>query len=290
MNPIRVLAVSLGLALMAALPVMGQEMASDDPLETATVAEPELTWRDFSVKAYTVQVFGGRFGGAQYLNLPIIADRVQFATRPRVMSYRGDWWRHGEHEGELDYNVWDSPIKTIEDGLTFGLKLGSYITDDFHLDFCFAYSSTQAVLTMVNIDEDDPNYLVRSEIDRDPNVQILRAALQMTYDIRDFQLFGFQPYFGLGFGGVLNRFSNLTDVGSLFLVGSFGMIGRLSGDISLFLQTDMTTFTMARDELHYTTLVTYRDFSAGLSFYFDVVPPEIRSLHEAQQAERRRRR
>jgi hypothetical protein len=261
---------------------------ADNPLEAGSGAEPELTWQDYTVKAYTVQIFGGWFGGAEYLNLPVKGPRtyLQGGYDP-VMSYSGSWFERREGPGGLDYDKYDAPIKRIDDGFTAGLKLGSYLADNFHIDIAFAYSATQAVLTMVN--KEDPDDLVREEIDRDPNVQVLRGALQIMYDLDEFRILGFSPYLGLGFGGIITRFSNLPDVGGLFLVGTFGLQRTIVGNASVFVQADLTTFSMSRDELHYTKSVTYKDLSAGISFYFDTVPADIRALHEAQQADRRRR-
>ena len=100
----------------------------------------------------------------------------------------------------------------------------------------------------------------------------------------------FRPYLGFGFGGVINRFSNLDDMGELFLVGTAGFQRQFSEQISFFLQANAATFAMGREELHYTTTVTYTDLTAGLSFFFDVVPADVRAQHAAQQAEQRRRR
>lgn len=278
---------------LQSLPAAAQPDAQDNPLETNPLeaepaTQPELTWKDYSVKAYTIQVFGGWFGGAQYLKLPVKGNRTYLAEPDLVMGFHGDWWWDREGEGGLDYNKYDGPIKTIEDGFTVGVKLGSYLADHFHMDIMLAYSATEAVLTMVNTE--DPNNLVREEIDRDPNVQVLRGALQIMYDLEGFHLAGFSPYVGLGFGGVLNRFSNLPDVGGLFLIGTFGMRRPVAGNLYAFLQADLTTFSMSRDEVHYTKSVTYKDLSAGISWYFDMVPAEIRALHEAQQRDQRRRR
>jgi hypothetical protein len=295
MNPRCVLTAIALCSFMLTNTAIGQEGAADDPLESSILDEPELTWSDYTVKAYTVQIFGGWFGGTQYLNLPLTGPRAQYAELPLIMSYSGDWWQHGTEEGELNYHRptrsgpgWDSPIKTIEDGITLGLKLCSYIGNQVHIDLLFAYSSAQASLTMVNREDEDNVY--RAEIDRDPNVQVLRAAMQISYDIHELSLVGLRPYLGIGFGGVLNRFSNLPDRGGLFLIGTFGLQRQLTDTFAFFVQGNLTAFAMSREELHYTKTVTYKDVSAGISLYFDAVPADIRALHETQQAERRQRR
>jgi hypothetical protein len=284
MNP-RLIAALCGLAAMLFVAAAAAQEANDvDPLEAEAQPEPE-TWQDYSIKAYTIRIFGGRFGGDEYLNLPVLGPRTfEEIGANRVMSYDGTWWE----PGELDYRIYDGPVKRIEDGYTFGLTIGAYLADQFHMDITFAYSSTEAFLTMVNTE--DPDNQFREEIDRDPNVQVFRGSLQLTYDLDNFQFLGFRPYLGFGFGGVINRFSNLDDMGELFLVGTAGFQRQFSEQISFFLQANAATFAMGREELHYTTSVTYTDLTAGLSFFFDVVPADVRAQHAAQQAEQRRRR
>jgi len=284
MNP-RLIAALCGLAAMLFVAAASAQETNDvDPLEAEAQPEPE-TWQDYSIKAYTIRIFGGRFGGDEYLNLPVLGPRTfEEINANRVMSYDGTWWE----PGELDYRIYDGPVKRIEDGYTFGLTIGAYLADQFHMDITFAYSSTEAVLTMVNTE--DPDNQFREEIDRDPSVQVFRGSLQLTYDLDNFQFLGFHPYIGFGFGGVINRFSNLDDMGELFLVGTAGFQRQFSEQISFFMQANAATFAMGREELHYTTTMTYTDLTAGLSFFFDAVPADVRAQHVAQQAEQRRRR
>jgi len=258
--------------------------AATDPLEVDAEPEPELGWDDYSIKAYTVQIFGGSFKGARYLELPVKPDRTQVELgSDRVMSFDGTWWE----PDELDYNIYDAPIKTIEDGFTVGMRLGCYLAEQFHMDLSVSYSSSEAVLTMMNLQ--DPENPFREEIDRDSSVQIFRGGLSMMYDFTRFQAFGIHPSLGFGFGGVINRFSNLEDVSGLYLVGTASLQRRLFGTASAFLEYDLTAFSMSRDELHYTKSVTYSDIVVGVSFFLDTVPAEVRALHESERAESRRR-
>lgn len=274
------------LAMMLAAAVsLAQDSAPVDPLEADADAEPELTWDSYKVKAYTIQIFGGVFGGDEYLNLPVTGDRTYLQDGSNlVMGYDGTWW---ETE-ELNYDHYRGPVKELEDGNTFGVKVGAYLSGNFHLDLVLAYSSSEAVLTMTNVE--DPDNFVVEEIDRDPSVEIFRGSLQAIYDVNQVDLFGIEPYLGFGFGGVINRFSQLEDVNGLFLVGTIGLRRQVVGNASAFVQFDLTNFSMDRDELHYTESVTYTDITAGISFYLDTVPSDIRAMHAADVADRARRR
>jgi hypothetical protein len=261
---------------------LAQDPPSDDPLDDeGEVAE---TWDNYMVKAYSIQFFGGLFGGDRYLDLPVMGEQTEVEEgSQRVMSYDGTWWELDE----LDYTRYDGPVKTIEDGVTGGVRVGTYLADAFHMDLTFSYTKTEAFLTMV--DKTDREDLITEEIDRDDNVQILRASLKMMYDLDNTSLLGFSPYLGFGFGGVITRYTNLEDVGGLFLVGTAGMRRPIVGNTSAFFQFDLTTYAMSREELHYNKTVTFTDITAGLSFYVDVVPGDVRSRHQADLADRRRR-
>ena len=275
---------ALVLALPAAL-ACAQDAAAEDPLEADGEVEPELAWDDYLVKGYTVQIFGGAFNGAQYLDLPVRGDRTQVeAGSDRVMSYDGTWWE----PDELDYTIYDGPVKTIEDGYTVGLKFGSFLSENFHIDLTLSYSATEAQLTMVNTN--DPLNQFREEIDRDTSIQIYRGAASMMYDLQRFDLLGIYPYFGFGFGGIINRFSNLADTGGLYLLGSIGLQRHVAGTASFFLQFDMTTFPMSRDELNYTETVTYTDITFGISFFIDTIPSDVRALRATDLAAAQQRR
>ena len=195
--------------LLATAVSLAQDSAPVDPLEADADAESELTWDSYKVKAYTIQVFGGMFGGDEYLNLPVTGDRTYLEEgSDLVMSYDGTWWE----TDELNYNEYKGPVKELEDGITMGVKIGAYLSNNFHLDMVLSYSSSEAVLTMTNV-EDPDNYVVE-EIDRDSGVEIYRGSLRAIYDINQVDLFGIEPYLGFGFGGVINRSS--LNSGTLF--------------------------------------------------------------------------
>ncbi len=272
---------------------------AQDPVEPATPAEgavapaapdidiePEMTYEDYTIKGYTIAVFGGAFGGDEYLNLPVRGDRTfEDEGADNVMSYDGDWLIY-------DREIHDAPVKTLEDGTGFGFKIGSWLNDNVHVDLVFSYVGTEAVLTMVNKTPDTPatDDTFREEMSRDTDVTIFRAGIALAYELRQFELVGIHPYIGFGFGGVITRFSAIDDTGELFFNGTFGLTRPISNDLSIFAQYDMTTFAMDRDELQYTERVNLSDLRVGLSWFIDVVPSGVRALHEAEVKEANSRR
>jgi hypothetical protein len=201
------------------------------------------------------------------------------------MSYDGEWLIY-------DRRIHDAPIKTIEDATGFGVKIGSWLNDNVHIDLTFSYVGTEASLTMINKTPETPagDDTFREEISRDTDVTVFRAGIGLSYEMRQFELLGIHPYVGFGFGGIITRFSAIDDTGELFFNGSLGITRPISGDLAIFAQYDMTTFAMSRDELHYTERVSFSDLRLGVSWFIDVVPPDVRALHEAEAKEASTRR
>jgi len=273
---------------LEAEPVDPLEAEPVDPLEANVEAEPELTWDDYAVKAYTIEIFGGAFQGDRYLDLPVKDDRTQVEEGSDwVMGYDGNLLT----PDVLDYEIYDGPIKELENGFTLGVKVASYLSENFHVDLSLTYSATEAQLTMVN--SDDPENPIREpvppvngvDVSRDEDVQIFRGGISGIYDLSSFRLWGIYPYVGFGFGGILISYTSLEDVGALYLLGTGGLKRQIFGSTSAFFQFDLTNFSMSREELHYKKNVTFMDLSFGISFFIDRVPPEVRSLHQAEQAE-----
>lgn len=278
MNPRLFPAALLSLALLLACGVAyAQNAEAGDPLEADTEPEPELGWDDYAIKGYSIEFFGGMFGGDTYLDLPVKGPRTEVEEgSDNVRAYDGTWLQRGSNIEEY----YDGPTKVLENGITLGFKVGSYLTENFHLDLVFSYTRSEAVLTMVNSeDEENP---VREEISRDDSVQIIRGGLEMVYDIDRFGLVGFHPYFGFGVGGLIHRFSALEDRGELYLVGTFGAKRQLFGNASAFVQFDLTNYSISREELDYNTNMMVTDITVGLSFFMDVVPGDVRAARAAE--------
>ncbi len=223
-----------------------------EPALEAVDLEPEMTYEDYTIKGYTIAVFGGAFSGDEYLNLPVRGERTyEDEGADNVMSYDGEW---------LIYNrdIYDAPVKTLEDGTGLGFKIASWLNDNVHVDLVFSYVGTEAVLTMVNKTLEPP---APEEISRDTDVTIFRAGFGLSYELRQFELLGIHPYVGFGFGGVIVRYSAIDDTGELFFNGNFGLTRPISQNLSIFAQFDLTTFAMSRDELQYTERVNLSDLS-----------------------------
>jgi hypothetical protein len=259
---------------------------SPEPTVVVADLEPEMVYGDYTIKGYTISVFAGAFSGDEYLNLPLRGERTyEDEGADNVMSYDGDW---------LSYNrdINDAPVKTLEDATGFGFKVGSWLNDNVHVDLVFSYVSTEAVLTMINKTPETPatDDMYREEMSRDTDVTVFRAGVGLSYELRQFELLGIHPYVGFGFGGIITGFSAIDDKGELFFNGNFGLTRPVSQNLSIFAQFDLTTFAMSRAELNYTERVNITDARFGLAWFIDVVPAEVRALHEADIKESSSRR
>jgi hypothetical protein len=128
--------------------VFAQEQpASDAEAETEAPAEEFTTYGDYTVKAYSISLYGGYFSGDTFFELPPVDDERTFVEQGtnRVMGYDGEWL-------PLDPELWDAPRKTITSGYTVGGTIGVFLSDLFHFDLDFSYSKTTATTTPMATD------------------------------------------------------------------------------------------------------------------------------------------
>ncbi|MFH1842847.1 MAG: hypothetical protein ABIF77_06530 [bacterium] len=223
---------------------------------------PEAAYR---IKKITLTFFGGYFSGSTFFELPTLEDRTQLEEgSDEVFRYDGTIFELGEH--------YDAPEKKIDPGRTFGGRFGFYLSDQFHLDLVASVTMSKATTTFLNSDprlEDGPR---RELIDEDDGFTIYKGGGSLMYDITAVDFYGFMPYFGLGLGGVINRFTTLSDKTALY----FELTGGLSFDVSssLRINTQFTASTLSfeTEELHYSKQVTYAYASLGICWVFDTVP------------------
>ena len=255
--------------------VFAQEQPASDA-EAEAPADEITTYGDYTVKAYSISLYGGLFSGDTFFELPPVASDRTFVEQGtnRVMGYDGEWL-------PLDPEIWDAPRKTIKSGSTFGITIGVFLSDLFHFDLDFSYSKTKATTTMQN--NSDPDDIHRELVDEDPDISVFTGGVSLIYDGRPATFYNMFPYVGFGLGGVINRFSHLEDATGLYLMGVAGLKWEFTEWLSAFGQVNVRTFSMATQEVEYNTQVTYTQFVLGVSFFIDVLPPEVRAAHEAAQ-------
>jgi hypothetical protein len=259
------------------------------PQENPLITEEEkvLTYDDYTIKAYTITAFGGNFSGAKYLeNMDLGPRTVLTPGAGDILGYlTGD---PSKYDGEVllvsrDADRYTGAHKEIKSGPAFGMRIGVYISEDFHLDITGTYATGTAVTTM-RFTEDPENFPEKSErieVDRDDGYSLIKGGLSMMYDATPAKFFGIVPRLGFGLGGLINSYSQLPDVTGLYLEGNLALNYELFKNFQIGGQVDLTNFAYDVPELGYSNMVNYVTFSAGLTVFLDTIPAEVRAAHLA---------
>ncbi len=245
------------------------------------IPEEVLTYEDYSVKAYTITLFGGQFSGAKYLeNMDLPERTILTEGAGDIMGFDGEVLLVSQ-----DPVHYTGAHKEIKEGPAFGARIGIYVSDDFHLDLLGTYSSGEAVTTMryTPDPENFPDKSERIEVDRDDGYQMFKGGMALMYDAKPAAFFGIVPRLGFGLGGIINRYSELSDVTGLYLEGNFGLNFELFENFQVGGQVDLTNFAYDVEELGYSNMVNFVTYSLGVTVFLDVIPPEVRASHMASQ-------
>ncbi|MDO9695809.1 MAG: hypothetical protein Q7W56_13900 [Candidatus Latescibacteria bacterium] len=265
--------------LVALLPVAA---AAQEVLDTATAPEPTS-----SIKKIAISFGGGYYSGSTYFELPTIDLRAQVAPGSNTLTlFNGQ---------ELDLgiqrrpNCLDAPIKKIVPGQAANVRLGFYISDDFHMDLYGSYARSKAELSLLRYQDGEiagrvePDELKRwtdelyasQGIDggfRDEDFRSFTGGANLVYDASAIRMFGLTPQFGTGFGGVINRFTTLEDKTALYFQLFGGLLMPLGDHLRVDLRGTATTFSFATEEVTYAQQVTMFVGSLGVTWLFDVKP------------------
>lgn len=283
---------ALGL-LLSAPAILAQEEAETPPAPAPTeegeapqdpVPEVEvLTYDDYTVKGYTLSIFGGQSSGATYLNNKDLAERTKLTDGASdIQGFDGNVLRVSQ-----DTEHYTGATKEIQSGPAYGGRIGIYISDDFHLDLLGTYSQSEVITTMryypdgISDEEGAVSEVLR--VDSDPGFKTYKGGLALMYDATPATFFGIVPRLGFGLGGIINRFSNLSDVTGLYLEGNLGLNYELFTNFQLGAQMDVTNFAFEVEELGYSNMVNFMTYSLGITYFFDVIPTDVRAAHLAEK-------
>lgn len=244
--------------LFAATDLRAQEapppLDGDEPPEVA-----------YSIKTITLSFFGGWFSGATFLDLPPLEARTQLEEgSDEVLRYDNTVFELPEY--------YDAPQKKIKPGRTFGGKVGFYLSEEFHLDLTAAVTFSEATTSFLNSDPENVGGPFREQLDVDDSFTIYKGGGSLMYDITTVDFFGFMPYFGLGLGGIINRFSHLEDKTALYFELTAGLAYRLGNSLRISTQFSATTLSFPTEELVYSKQVTYGYASVGIVWVIDATP------------------
>jgi hypothetical protein len=288
------------MGLLLSGPVLWAQEETEDPAATppleetvqeepAPIPEEVLTYDDYNVKGYSITVFGGQYSGAKYLeNMDLAPRTILEQGAGDILGYlTGDPALY--HEEVLlvsqDTEHYTGAHKEIKSGPAFGGRIGIYISDNFHLDLLGTFAKGEAVTTMRFTPDPEfaPEKSERVEVDRDDGFQMFKGGFALMYDATPATFFGIVPRLGFGLGGIINRYSELPDVTGLYFEGNIGLNFELFNNFQIGGQVDLTNFAYDVEELGYSNMVNYVTYTLGVTVFLDVVPPEVRASHLAEQ-------
>ena len=244
----------------------------------------ELTSR---VKTISISFSGGHYSGTTFLDLPVVDQRAQLADGSNhVTLFNGESLDLGDSRPE---NGFDAPAKEIEPGEFYGMNISFYLSDSFHIDLNASYSRSRATLAMDRFEDDvfiervygeDLDSWYEGFYDQttysggsvDPSFKSYMGGISVSYDADTLKLFGLTPYFGMGFGGILNRFTVLEDKTALYFHLFSGLDLPLTRSIHVNTRFAATTFAFPTEEVAYSEQVTTMTATLGLTLHFDVKP------------------
>lgn len=276
----------------AALAQQDQQPPASAETDTAAVAEGEAAPAEAGprIKIISLTVQGGTFSGATFFELPKYWPRTEVAEGGNLI-YSFDGQSFSLPEDQRLY----APRKEIEPGYHAGARIGFFLSRNFHIDLIASYAKSKATTTFiwddpatvdtgpsrVNLDEvgDDAEQTLRSFLRNtgmggalwtDENFTVYKGGGALLYDSYDFRVLGLMPTFGVGLGGVLNRFSFLADKTALYFELTGGLKYELSNSLQLQATYTATMLNFDTEELEYGKQVTYGLASLGVSWLFDV--------------------
>jgi len=259
---------SLLLALLtAAFPVLAQD-------QTATEAEPSAADEpESSIKKVAFSFSAGTYSGATFFELPVQDDRAAVEQGAHFVTlYNGEVM---ELPDGLTPNRLDAPRKEIESGSFFEGRIGFYLSDNFHIDLMGGLALSEANLSLVQIE--DGMILGRisgteAEGYRDSSFSSYMGGVQLGYDGHALETLGLTPNFGMGLGGVINRFSVLEDKTALFFQLYGELMVPLKGGLQAKGRVTATSYSFQTEEVTYTEQLTTTTLTLGLTWIFDVKP------------------
>jgi len=244
----------------------------------------ELTSR---VKSISLSFSGGYYGGTRFLDLPIVDDRAQLAEGSNTVTlFNGEELDLGT---ERPVDGFDAPRKEIDTGEIYRMSIGFYLSDSFHFDLNASYCRAKAVLSMTRFEDEeiigrlsgqaiDPWYsefYTQSGLEggsEDGDFKSYMGGISLGYDAHSLRTLGLTPFFGTGFGGIINRFSVLEDKTALYFELFGGLALYMSDSFNLNARFSATTFAFPTEEVSYSKQVTTMTATLGITMLFDVKP------------------
>ena len=217
----------------------------------------------FRVQRIELSFYGGYLGGDTYLQLPpLLTPLTNDTALDEILDFSGQ---------SPDPPV-EAPTKSIESGWKAGGNAAFYLSPNFGMMLFGEYGRQEAVFTGRRVIDEvlQPN---REEIDR-ADLTTYAGGVQMIYHIGRERKYPVRPFVNLGFGGILNQFSDTDDVGALYFTYGLGLGFPIAGNIRGFVGVDARLFTWETDEVSLNSTLQFPSVLAGLTWRY-VVPEDV---------------
>jgi hypothetical protein len=237
------------LLVLSAQPVLAQSEEEEEPL--------------LRIRRIEMSFYGGMMGGETYLSLPApLTELTNDTARDDILDF----------SGEVPDPPVQAPEKEIETGYTVGGRVTFFLNENFGMQLFGEFGQADAVFRGRRVIETEIVDEV-TEIDR-ATMTTFAGGGKVVYHLGREKRNPRRPFVHLGFGGILNQFSDTDDVGALFFTAGGGYGFPIAGGLRGFVSADMRLYTWETDEVSLDSTLLFPSVTAGLTWRYDV-PDEV---------------
>ena len=214
------------------------------------------------VERIELSLYGAWVGGDTYLELIAPRDELTNDTgRDDILDF----------DGLVPDPPVEGPKKEIEPGIASGIHAAFFLNPNFAMAIYGEYGRSEAVFSGFRSIEGEINEF-SEEIDR-ATMTTFAGGLEVTYHLGNERRTTRRPFVNLGFGGVLNQFSNTDDVGALYFQSGIGYAFGITESLRGFVGGSIRLYTWETDEVSLDSTLLFPSIRAGLTWRY-LVPED----------------
>ena len=217
------------------------------------------------LRVYRIEMslYGGMMGGDTYLSLPApLDDLTNDTARDDILDF----------SGEVPDPPVQAPEKEIETGYVVGGRVSFFLNENFGMQLFGEFGQADAVFRGRRVIEEEIVDEV-TEIDR-ATMTTFAGGAKAVYHLGRERRNPRRPFVHLGFGGILNQFSDTDDVAALYFTAGGGYGFPIAGSVRGFVSADLRLYTWETDEVSLDASLLFPSVSAGITWRYNV-PDEV---------------
>jgi len=271
MERLRLLWIALGMGLLLPLSLAPVAVAQLDDLPEVdeSMRDTGETGGLFQVVRIELALFGGVVGGDSFLELPDILDEEQtFDTgAAQIVDFNN-----------VPRQDLRAPLKYIQDGRMIGGTASFYLGTNFGMQLTGSWATAEAVLTGHSAENKNRFVADRSDMD------LITVGGNIIYNLgKERKWRGMRPFVNLGFGGILNKFPGVDDVGAVYFNYGGGLSYPVWNQFRLEAMAHWRLYTWDTDEIARDETVQLPTVSFGIAWRHDVPPPEAPATESSEE-------